>query len=87
MVFWFWKLRNENLICIYIIFEAQDPVNGGWGPWEEVSPCSASCGGGNQTLARQCNNPVASNGGSDCENSDTDSIKTVSCNTQSCDSK
>jgi hypothetical protein len=37
------------------------PVDGGWSEW---SVCSAVCGG---TQTRECNNPVPSLGGKDCE--------------------
>lgn len=41
-------------------------VNGGYSPWQEWSPCSETCGNGQQNRMRMCNNPVPSNGGADC---------------------
>ena len=57
------------------------PVNGGWSSWSGWSSCSKSCGGGNQTRTRACNNPTPKNGGANCSGSTTESR---SCNTQSC---
>ena len=41
-------------------------VNGGYSPWQEWSPCSETCGNGQQNRMRMCNNPAPSNGGTDC---------------------
>jgi len=43
------------------------PVNGAWSSWGEWSPCSLSCGGGNRTRQRKCNDPAPANGGEECE--------------------
>ena len=59
-------------------------VHGGWGEWEEITACSASCGGGTQSFGRLCNNPEPANGGDPCPNQETESTKTEACNTQSC---
>ena len=42
-------------------------VNGAWSSWGGWSACSASCGGGDQTRERKCNDPAPSNGGDGCE--------------------
>jgi len=60
------------------------PDDGNWGSWTEFSDCNASCGGGNQTRTRECNNPEPSNGGASCPNLEDDSTETRSCNTQAC---
>eukprot|EP01006_Ploeotia_vitrea_P028294 TRINITY_DN6100_c0_g1_i1.p1 TRINITY_DN6100_c0_g1~~TRINITY_DN6100_c0_g1_i1.p1 ORF type:complete len:683 (+),score=94.83 TRINITY_DN6100_c0_g1_i1:114-2051(+) len=46
-------------------------VHGNWGEWGPYSPCSVSCGVGQQTRKRQCNNPAPSDGGDQCDGSDT----------------
>ena len=43
-----------------------DKVNGSWCDWLPVSPCSVSCGHGNQKFIRYCNCPAPENGGADC---------------------
>ena len=42
-------------------------VDGGWGTWSDYSSCSATCGEGQQTRRRVCDNPPASDGGADCD--------------------
>ena len=66
-----------------MLFEIFSATDLGWGVWEEVTSCSVSCGGGSQTLARECTKPGPGN----CENPDKNSIKTVLCNRQSCNSE
>eukprot|EP00121_Abeoforma_whisleri_P015434 Awhi_evm1s14222 len=58
------------------------PVDGGWTQWTPYSPCSKTCGGGQQTSSRTCTNPTPSNGGADCIGQGS---KTQDCNTQGCD--
>ena len=56
-------------------------MNGGWGSWSSWSSCSATCGGGQRTRQRLCNNPVPSGGGSNCVGSSSDQ---QTCNTANC---
>nr|XP_058946642.1 uncharacterized protein LOC131774603 [Pocillopora verrucosa] len=42
------------------------PVNGGYSPWEQWTACSVTCGNGQQSRIRTCNNPEPSYGGADC---------------------
>ncbi|XP_076471369.1 uncharacterized protein LOC143301165 [Babylonia areolata] len=42
-----------------------DKVHGGWGEWEDWSPCSHTCQG-QQHRQRPCTNPAPSNGGNNC---------------------
>lgn len=56
------------------------PVDGGWTEWN-CGACSVSCGGGTQSCARTCTNPVPQNGGASCVGpTTTEQI----CNTQAC---
>ncbi|XP_035509461.1 hemicentin-1 [Morone saxatilis] len=48
-------------------------VHGGYSEWAEWGPCSVSCGVGLQKRLRQCNNPLAANGGRHCAGSDRES--------------
>jgi hypothetical protein len=57
------------------------PVDGGFGPWSPWSKCSASCGIGEKSRLRECNNPVPANGGKYC--SDLDFQSSV-CNVTKC---
>ena len=56
-------------------------VDGQWSDWGAWSACTKTCGGGQQTRTRQCNNPAPSGGGSDCTG---DSQQTQDCNTDAC---
>ena len=38
--------------------EEEQPREGHWGPWSELSDCSAHCGPGIRTKNRTCDNPV-----------------------------
>ncbi|XP_063057327.1 hemicentin-1 isoform X2 [Engraulis encrasicolus] len=57
------------------------PVDGNWGPWQAWGECSASCGGGERTRRRLCNNPSPSNKGRPCPG---DSTQLSRCNGQAC---
>lgn len=52
------------------------PVDGGW---SDFSACTVTCDGGNQT--RTCTNPAPSNGGANCDGTDSQA-----CNTDACSS-
>ena len=41
-------------------------MNAGYSPWQQWSPCSVTCGNGQQNRIRLCNNPAPSYGGADC---------------------
>ncbi|XP_013383271.1 uncharacterized protein LOC106153735 isoform X14 [Lingula anatina] len=57
------------------------PVNGNWGAWANWASCTVSCGGGQRSRTRVCDNPAPSNGGSSCPGSATESEQ---CGTQGC---
>ncbi|XP_068397521.1 hemicentin-1 isoform X4 [Eschrichtius robustus] len=57
------------------------PVDGSWGNWHSWSWCSASCGGGEKTRKRQCNNPPPSKSGRPCLG---DATQVSRCNIQAC---
>ena len=42
-------------------------VNGNWGEWAIWSKCSKTCGGGEHSRTRKCDNPAPAHGGKDCE--------------------
>ncbi|CAH1796574.1 unnamed protein product [Owenia fusiformis] len=48
-------------------------VNGNWGPWQEWTKCSTTCGKGAQSRIRSCDNPSPANGGSFCPKLNTQS--------------
>jgi len=57
------------------------PVDGGWGEFTEWSECGVSCGGGEHTRTRVCNNPAPEHGGADCTG---DASETEACNENPC---
>uniref|UniRef100_H0WC62 Hemicentin-1 n=1 Tax=Cavia porcellus TaxID=10141 RepID=H0WC62_CAVPO len=57
------------------------PVDGNWGHWQSWSHCSVSCGGGEKTRKRLCDNPVPSKSGRSCRG---DATQVSRCNTQAC---
>uniref|UniRef100_A0A673CX17 Thrombospondin-1-like n=1 Tax=Sphaeramia orbicularis TaxID=375764 RepID=A0A673CX17_9TELE len=57
------------------------PINGNWGPWSPWDTCSLTCGGGQQTRKRLCNDPVPKYGGKDCVG---DAKDTQTCNKKAC---
>lgn len=56
-------------------------VDGNWGSWQPWGECSASCGGGERSRIRLCNNPSPSDGGRPCPG---DASQLSRCNTQPC---
>ncbi|CAH1798227.1 unnamed protein product, partial [Owenia fusiformis] len=50
--------------------DAECPVNGGPGTWSAWGACSTTCGDGEQTRTRACDNPAPAYGGSQCNSSD-----------------
>ena len=56
-------------------------MDGGWSEWGDWSTCSKTCGGGEQSRNRECNNPVTAYFGEDC---DGDLEETQTCNPIEC---
>ena len=59
-------------------------VDGSWGNWHSWSWCSTSCGGGEKTRKRLCNNPIPSKSGRPCPG---DATQVSRCNIQVCPGK
>ncbi|KAM5295479.1 hemicentin-1 isoform 1-T1 [Glossophaga mutica] len=57
------------------------PVDGGWSEWSPWEECTRSCGHGNRTRTRTCNNPSAQHGGRPCEGS---AVEMIMCNIRPC---
>ncbi|RDD36819.1 SCO-spondin, partial [Trichoplax sp. H2] len=56
-------------------------ISGGWSSWSLWSQCSKTCGDGEQSRTRTCNNPLPQNGGKSCEGSNIEKRK---CNAATC---
>ncbi|XP_078374376.1 SCO-spondin-like [Oculina patagonica] len=56
-------------------------VDGNWGKWSSWNDCTKSCGGGNQTRKRECNDPKPAYGGKACGDYSEESR---TCNTREC---
>jgi len=59
------------------------PIDGGFSDWDEWTPCTAECGGGDQTRSRRCDNPAPQFGGLDCVGDFTECQR---CNLDPCPS-
>ena len=77
--FWYFYMTIfKSIPSIYVI------ANGKWGPWSSYSECSVTCGTGNKTRSRKCNNPPPSGNGKKCEGKKE---QTVDCLVDYCPSK
>ena len=45
--------------------------DGHWGEWKEWAPNARTCGGGNQTRSRLCNDPYIAYGGANCSSNES----------------
>ncbi|XP_023559876.1 hemicentin-1 [Octodon degus] len=67
------EMRNcQNKLC---------PVDGRWSEWSLWEECTKSCGRGNRTRTRTCNNPPAQHGGRPCEGN---AVEIIMCNVRPC---
>lgn len=57
------------------------PVDGGWSEWSPWNDCSRSCGQGQMSRSRECNNPLPVHGGRYCYG---DSMQTDGCQSRPC---
>lgn len=73
---------SDHLLLLTIPFLF--PVDGSWGNWHSWGLCSASCGRGEKTRKRLCNNPEPSNSGRSCPG---DATQVSRCNLQACPGK
>ena len=48
-------------------------VHGGYDDWSDWGTCSETCGEGQKTRSRSCNNPAPAHGGGDCDGAATES--------------
>ncbi|KAI8516969.1 hypothetical protein Bbelb_055500 [Branchiostoma belcheri] len=48
------------------------PVSGNWSQWTYWSSCDVTCGSGNQSRSRSCDNPPPQHGGANCTGSSTE---------------
>ena len=70
----------DSVLTVYDNFS----VNGGWSEYEVHVSCSVTCGAGQKTLQRYCNNPTPAYGGANCVGN---RISTADCNLQECPGK
>ena len=59
-------------------------MDGVWGAWEKWSSCTKTCGKGNKTRKRKCNNPAPLFGGQNCQGDDAEM---EACNVKECPGK
>ena len=59
-------------------------VHGNWGKWGNWSECSKTCGDGEKTRSRVCNDPAPMHGGIDCKG---DTVQKDSCKIKECPGK
>ncbi|XP_052703574.1 A disintegrin and metalloproteinase with thrombospondin motifs adt-1-like [Crassostrea angulata] len=56
-------------------------IDGSWGSWGQWGTCSVTCGGGQRSRTRICDNPAPANGGLDCPGASSDY---GDCSTDAC---
>ena len=82
------RVNNSSLTYIKPVFQITccrifDTVDGGFSDWDEWGPCTAECGGGDQTRSRRCDSPPPQFGGVDCVG---ELFECQQCNMEPCSS-
>ena len=67
-------------VCDYY-FDLFEGIDGGWSDFGNWSQCTTTCGPGQKTKTRECNQPPPSNGGAACAG---ESIETTECENAPC---
>lgn len=75
-----WLLFIRNFLAL--TNKSNVAVHGNWSAWGELSACSVTCGGGEQSRSRTCDNPPPAFGGDDCVG---ESEEIRPCNEISCE--
>ena len=72
----------NTCICLsFTCFSFRFLVDGEWGTWGSWGVCTKTCGGGQESRSRSCDNPMPLNGGLPCNGSSSDF---QSCNAATC---
>ena len=80
-----WQYPCKQLVTICCDgFKTIISVDGEWGSWQAWSTCSKTCGGGEQSRIRDCDNPPQSGNGTNCTGAMED---TQTCNNFTCPRK
>ena len=81
------KIYSLYLLNILLIFYFHS-VSGGYSGWTQWSQCSTTCGAGEKTRERTCNNPPPEHGGPNCLAQNLgDASETSVCNEGICPSE
>ncbi|XP_056155186.1 SCO-spondin [Lampris incognitus] len=69
--------RRQDQVCMTALCDR----DGGWGPWNNWTVCTKSCGGGVRSRRRECDSPSPEGEGNYCEGLGTE---VIACNTDHC---
>ena len=76
---------SSNILDFGTIFDFYfNTVDGKWGDWSMWSGCSVTCGSGQKSSTRSCDNPAPAYGGKECING---ASRIESCDAGDCSSK
>ena len=71
-------------LSLYMQFVCCHLVDGEWNSWGQWGDCSKTCGDGQQTRNRTCDNSAAAHGGDPC---DSEAFETRQCKVLECPGK